>query len=484
MTKPITEMPFDGEDPILPLQYDVDKGVPGGAGGGPSRRLVFGIAAIAIFMTTVDLTIVATALPAIHRDLRASINWAGWSLTIYGLGLIVALPLAGKVGDQFGRRRIFLYSVALFTTSSLLCGFSTDIYMLIVFRALQAFGGGAFSPSAAGLVADHFGKDRDRGIGMFGTVAAAGQLVGPALGGLIVGYLSWRWIFFVNIPIGIALFFLIVKFIPESRLLARAKIDVRGLLLVALFILSLIFAITSLGSGKTNVYDPIFLAPAVFALSMLYMFFRHTNRTESPFIPMELLSGKGFAVLNVENLLFGIVAFGVASLVPLYAEQRYLLPALGAGSLLTARAVGMIAVGTFATFALRRTGYRPPMIVGLVFMAAGTLLMSVAPRWGISPYVWLSISAGVTGIGVGSFNPASRNACLQLAPDQVAVITGLRSMFNNIGIIVSVSVVTAILNRSSDPGLTQAHVFWVVGGIILLLMVPLIYRIPEHKGSW
>jgi MFS family permease len=117
-------------------------------------------------------------------------------------------------------------------------------------------------------------------------------------------------------------------------------------------------------------------------------------------------------------------------------------------------------------------------------MASGTLLMSVAPRWGIGPYVWLSVSAGIIGIGVGSFNPASRNACLQLAPDQVAAITGLRSMFNYIGIIFSVSVVTAILNRSSDPGIAQAHIFWVVAGIILVVMMPLIYRIPEHKGSW
>src|SRR5580698_5900231 len=118
----------------------------------PPRQLVFAIVAIALFMCSVDLTIVATALPAIHRGLRASINWVGWTITIYGLATVVALPIAGKFSLQFGRRRVFLGAVALFTIASLVCGFATDIYILIVFRAIQAIGGGSFQPSAAGLI--------------------------------------------------------------------------------------------------------------------------------------------------------------------------------------------------------------------------------------------------------------------------------------------------------------------------------------------
>jgi len=128
-----------------------------------------------MFMVSVDATVVATALPAIHRGLGATINWAGWTITIYGLGMVVTLPIAGRLSDQFGRRRIILLGIGIFTVSSLACGFSTDIYVLIVFRAAQAIGGGALPPSAAGLVADHFGKDRDRALGMFGSFAAGGK---------------------------------------------------------------------------------------------------------------------------------------------------------------------------------------------------------------------------------------------------------------------------------------------------------------------
>jgi EmrB/QacA subfamily drug resistance transporter len=450
----------------------------------PPRQLVFAIVATALFMVSVDLTIVATALQAIHRGLGASINWVGWTITIYGLATVVALPIAGKFSLQFGRRRVFLCGIILFTAASLLCGFATDIYVLIAFRALQAIGGGALQPSAAGLIADHFGKDRDRGIGMFGAVSSAGQVVGPILGGLLVGFLSWRWIFFVNVPIGVVLVAMTFRYIPDAGGQAAEKTDFIGLLLMASTVLATIFGITSLGNGRTQIDDPIFLVPELCAVVLLALFVRHTRRAAAPFIPVRLLVGKGFAVMNWVNLFHGVVTFGIASLVPLYAEQRYHLAALSAGTLLTARAVGMIVVGTAAAFALRRTGYRMPMLLGFSVVALGTLLMSVSPRWGVSPYVWLSVSVGIAGLGLGAVNPAASNACLQLAPDQAAAITGLRVMFINLGVIFSVSVTTAILNRSATPGLAQAHVFWAAAAVVFLIMVPLVLRVPEHKGGW
>ena len=436
-------------------------------------------------MTSVDLTIVATALPTIHKSLRASINWVGWTITIYGLFTVIALPVAGKLSIELGRRRVFLYGIGLFTTASLACGFATEIYMLIVFRALQAIGGGALQPSAAGLIADHFGKNRDRGIAMFGTVASSGQIVGPILGGLLVGYLSWRWIFFVNIPLGFGLFCVTLRGIPESPPRVSEKTDVRGLLLTATFVLTAIFGITSLGSGHTSIDDPSFLVPEAAAITLLLLFIRHTRRTPAPFIPIRLLTGKGFAVMNTLNLLQGAMTFGVASLIPLYAEQRYHLAALSAGTLLTSRAVGAVLSGAIAVLALRRTGYRLPMVVGLSVVVLGTLLMSIAPRWGTGPFLWLSLCVAIIGLGIGAINPAASNASMQLAPELVTAITGLRSMFLNLGVVISVSVVTAILNRSANPGIAEAHVFWFVCAIIVVVMLPLIIsRVPEHKGTW
>jgi EmrB/QacA subfamily drug resistance transporter len=451
---------------------------------GSPRRLIFGIVAVGLFMSSVDSTIVATALPAIHESLHATINWAGWTITIYSLGMVIVLPISGKISDELGRRRVFFCAVTVFTIASLLCGLSTSIYMLVAFRALQAVGGGAIQPSAAGIVAEHFGRDRDRAIGLFGTIASGGQVIGPVVGGILVGYLSWRWIFFVNVPIGIALLGALVKFVPDSPRTARSRTDIRGLFLVGLFVLAANFGITSIGNRNTAFYDPVFLVPEAIALVALCAFIRHTRRSAEPFIPMRLLRARGFAVMNSLNLLWGVVGFGLASLAPLYAEDRYHLAPLSAGTLLAARGVGAIVVGAAAAMALRRTGYRIPLAVGFIVVAIGSVAMAISPELGLSPYVWLSIGAGLTGLGNGMANPASRNACLQVAPNEVAAITGLRQMFVFMGIIFSVSTVTAILNRSAHPGLAQAHILWVAAGVLLFVMVPLVFRVPDHKGSW
>lgn len=463
-----------------------DSGAPAGRGL-PARRVVFAIVALALFMSTVDATIVATALPSIHRSLHTPLSWTAWTITIYGLGMVIALPVAGRLSDQFGRRRVFLVGIVIFTVASLLCGFSSDIYVLIVFRALQAIGGGAFQPSAVGLVSDHFGRDRDRAVGMFGTIGSTGSVVGPVAGGVLVGFLSWRWIFFVNVPIGVILLALTFRYIPESSFHDRRRIDALGLLLTGLFVLAAIISITSLGNGRTAIDDPVVVVPALFAVVMLYASISHSIRAAEPFIPIRLLWGRGFSAMNLENFLMGATGFGAASLVPLYAEDRYGFRPLDAGTLLTSRAIGMLAIGTFAVFTLRRTGYRLPLIVGFSLVALGLLLISIAPRWGVSPYIWLSASAGIAGLGTGATSPSMRNASLQLSPENAAAITGLRSMFINLGVIFGVSIATAILSRSPNlaaAATAQAHIYWVIIGVIAFVMIPLVYRVPEHKGAW
>ncbi|MBO0833741.1 MAG: MFS transporter, partial [Actinobacteria bacterium] len=130
-------------------------------------------------MVSVDQTIVATALPSIQRDLHSQVNWSSWTITVYALGQVLVMPLAGKFGDQYGRKKIFLGAVVLFTVASLCCGLANNIYLLIVLRAIQALGGGAFMPSATGIIADRFGSGRDRALGLFSSIFPMGGIVGP-----------------------------------------------------------------------------------------------------------------------------------------------------------------------------------------------------------------------------------------------------------------------------------------------------------------
>src|SRR5487761_545607 len=448
------------------------------------RRLVFAIVSIGLFMASIDQTIVATALPAIEKELHATINWSAWTSSIYALGQVIAMPMAGKISDMYGRKKVFMISAAIFTLSSLCCGFAPNIAVLLLARFIQALGGGAFMPSATGIVSDHFGEQRDRAVGMFTSIFPIGGIVGPILGGLFVSYWSWRGIFLVNVPIGVLLIALTVRFIPASATRPSSRIDITGILLLAGLIAAGMFGISYLGSGDVPFYSPVFLGCLACAFVLGYLFVRHSRTDPAPFVPYRLLRGRGFGIMNLINYLYGAAALGVAARVPLYATDRYGVSALASGTLLTARAIGMIAVAGVAAMALRRTGYRWPMILGFVVLAGGLVMLAVSAA--ISPYVWLAIGAGVTGFGMGLSVPASNNASLQLAPDQVAAIAGLRGMFRQSGAITAVSVTTAVIARSGSTvagAVVQSHVFLVFAALLLLIL-PLVRLVPEHRGSW
>jgi EmrB/QacA subfamily drug resistance transporter len=445
----------------------------------PRRHLVFAVVAMALFMASMDQTIVATALNAIQSDLGAELAWSGWTITVYSLGQIIAMPLAGKLGDHFGRKKVFLTAAVVFTSASLACGLAGNIYVLVALRAVQALGGGAFLPSATGIIADHYGPSRDRAVGMFTSIFPIGGILGPILGGVFVTYSSWRTIFFVNVPIGILLLVLGWRLIAETAPKPAERIDVRGLLLLAATMLTAMYGMTNLDDGWTS---PWFLAPILTAALLGWLFVRHTVRTQAPFIPLRLLRGKGFASMNVLNLLFGGAAIGFGALVPLYAEERFHLDPLAAGTVLTARGVGVICVAALAVLTLRRIGSRIPMTVGFCLIVTGFALMAFPPP-NVNGYLWLMIAAGITGIGMGVSVPASNNAGLQLAPDQIASIAGLRGMFRQSGSIIAVSVMTAVATTSTNPAMAQAHGF-VVLSALMLAAVPLIFTIPDHRGNW
>ena len=168
-------------------------------------------------MSSLDGTIVATGLPTLHHALHASINWTVWTMTGYQLGLVVAFPIAGRVADSLGRKRVFVAAAVLFTTSSLLCGLALNIGMLIGLRVTAGGRGAAFMPSASGMVMDAFGEHRQRALGLFSSIFPLGALVGPIVGGIILATWSWRGLFLVNVPIGLTFTLLAWRFLPSSQ---------------------------------------------------------------------------------------------------------------------------------------------------------------------------------------------------------------------------------------------------------------------------
>ncbi len=453
----------------------------------PVRRgMVFTIVALALLMMSIDGTIVATALHSLRNELRTSIDWAGWIITAYSLGFVVVLPLTGKLSEQYGCRRVFLGSVVVFTVASLCCGLADGIYVLVALRALQAAGGAGFTPAATEIIVEHFGRARDRAVGLFGSIFSIGTMIGPIFGGLFVSYWTWRGIFLVNVPIGIAVIVLALRYVPRDRSrdgATRRSMDAIGMALLGGGLLSGMLAVSFLAETESHASSPVLAIPLAIAIVALWMFFRHINRSASPFIAPSLISGPGFGTVNLINALYGGVTSGAVALIPLYASSRYDINALGSGTLLIAQGAAAIIFSIVGAFALRRTGYRRPIYAGGVVIAAGLLLLAFRPQAGIPPYAWLAGSAFLVGAGRGVNNPASRNAGLQLAPQYAPTLAALRTMAMSIGTIVTISMATAILASSHDPGHAQAW-FFAAAAALLVAALPLIARVPEHRGSW
>lgn len=450
------------------------------------RGMVFTIVALALLMMSIDTTIVATALHSLRTGLQTSIDWAGWTITAYSLGFVVILPITGKLSEQYGCRRVFLGSVAAFTIASLCCGLANNIYVLVALRGLQAAGGAGFTPSATEIIVDHFGDARDRAVSLFGSIFSIGAMIGPIFGGLFVSYWTWRGIFLVNVPIGVAVIVLALYYIPRDRSRTREehpRMDIGGMAMLGGGLLSGMLAVSYLTERNTHAWSPAFVILMAIAIVAIWMFFHHINRSAQPFIAPHLISGPGFGTINLINALYGGVTAGVVALVPLYAMNRYGINALNSGTLLIAQGAAAIALSIAAAFALRRTGYRGPLYVGGVVISAGILLLALSPVAGIGPYVWLAGSALLIGIGRGANNPASRNAGLQLAPESSSTLAALRTLCMQIGTIITISIDTAILASSHDPGRVQAWLFALAAGL-LVAALPLIARVPEHRGAW
>src|SRR5579864_2454414 len=224
------------------------------------RHLGFGLAALAVLMASIDGTITVVALPQLTESLNASLSWVGWTLTSYQLVQIVMYPLAGQLSDMFGRRRVFLFCVITFTVASILCGLAPNVGTLIVFRAIQAVGGGGLMPSVIGLIADEYRRHRAQAIGLISSIMPIGSIIGPNLGGFLLENWSWRALFFINIPIGIVLVFGFIFLMPntqDKQVRAKLHVDAIGLVQFVGAILSLMFGMTLIADDVAQATNPL-----------------------------------------------------------------------------------------------------------------------------------------------------------------------------------------------------------------------------------
>jgi MFS family permease len=376
---------------------------------------------------------------------------------------------------------MFQSCVVIFTISSLLCGASNSIVLLVSFRLLQAIGGGGIVPSINGMIVDHYGRYRDRLIGLLLSLHALGSMLGPVLGGVIVTYTSWRVIFLINVPLGIGLVALMAWLLPGDRPRTEVGFGV-DLIATGLFAASLLALMIGLGQVGARGFGSAATVGSL-AASVLFgvAFFAREARTSHPIFAPALFKRRSVVVINGLNVLYGAAAFGAFNLVPLYGQAVFGMQPITAGALVAVRAAALAVLSVITSlFVMQRFGYRRPIAVGFVAIAGG-LAMLALPPYETTAFVWLGLASLMSGIGVGIAGPPSNNAALDLMPDQVASMAGLRIMFRQIGGIVAISTSGAVLTIS-PLGPRALEWMFAVLAVLMVAAIPFVAAIPERTG--
>jgi EmrB/QacA subfamily drug resistance transporter len=442
-----------------------------------SRRIVIlAICSMALLIVGLDSTIVNVALPSIHRSLHPSLAGLQWTVDAYTLVLASLLMLSGSTADRIGRRRTFQCGLALFSLGSLLCGLAPSLGFLVGARALQAIGGSMLSPVAMSIVRNVFVDARERAlaIGVWGAVFGVSMALGPVLGGVLVQAISWRAVFFVNVPIGIVAIALTALFVPESKADHPRRIDPVGQLLVIVALAALTYGIIDAPrAGWASVQTLALFGGS--ALCWLVLVPYELRRRE-PMIEFRFFRSAPFAGASAIAVGMFVGIGGFLFLNTLYLQNVRGLSPLDAGLYTLPMAGAMVVMAPLSGRIVGHRGTRLPLVFGAIAMIVSALLLtSLTPTTSVAV---LFIAYLLFGVGSGLVNPPITNTAVTgMPPSQAGVAAAVASTSRQVGATLGVAVLGALAGTESasalGPGFASATrtSWWVVVGIGVLMLI-------------
>ena len=410
-----------------------------------SRSFIMLGLTLGMLLASLDQTVVGTSLPRIVAVL-GGMELFSWLFTAYMLAQTITIPIAGKMSDRVGRKPIFLAGMVLFMAGSLIAGFSTSMEMLIACRFIQGLGGGALIPVAMATVADLYApQDRGKIQGMLGAVFALSTVIGPFIGGFIVDNWDWDWVFWVNLPVGIfAVIVASFKF-PDLERKETAPVDMLGIITLVGALAPGLLALT--WGGTIYLWtSPMILGMIAFSAIMLVAFIIVERRAADPLLPFTLFRESIFTLGSAGLFIMAVGMFGVIGFLPLFLQAVMGMSATNSGMLTIPLMLGSMATSISSGFLLKRTGYKPWLVVGPPIMAAGMFLLSTLHA-GSDPLeaVFYQI---VVGLGMGAVMSNYIVATQNVMPkSEMGVATSAMSLFRSIGGTVGVTMFGALLNR-------------------------------------
>lgn len=390
----------------------------------PAGRWVMVATALGSGLVLLETTVVNVALPDIGHGLDASLTGLQWSVNAFTLTLSGFILLGGALGDRFGRRRVYLIGLTWFAVASLLCGLAENVEWLVVARALQGIGGALLVPGSLALIQEAFHRaDRYRAVGAWSGLSGVAGAAGPLVGGWLVDVASWRWAFFINVPLAVVVALLLVRYVPESRDVGPPRrFDLAGGLLAAVGLGGVTYALTEASSGGWAV-----AGCALVGVAALGAFLQVERRRRSPMLPLELFASRDFSVANLTSFcVYGAVA-GLFFLLPVQLQVTVGYSPLDAGLALLPSTVLVLLLSARAGALTTRTGPRPLLWGGsLICVAALLLALRIAPGAWYLTDVFPTVV--LIGIGISMITPAISTTVLDAVPEQR---TGTASAVNN-----------------------------------------------------
>jgi EmrB/QacA subfamily drug resistance transporter len=440
------------------------------------QLLILAICCFSLLMVGLDATIVNIALPSIHRSLHASLSGLQWTIDAYTLVIASLLMLSGSTGDRIGRRRVFQTGLVLFSIGSLLCAVAPSLGALIAFRIVQAIGGSMLNPVAMSIIRNVFEdpRERARAIGIWGGVAGLSFALGPIIGGALVDAAGWRWVFLVNLPVGLLALGLTARFVPESRAPRPRRLDPVGQLLVIAMLASLTYAIIEghgAGWGSPEIVS-LFAVAVISAVALVASELRHPE----PLIDVRFFLSAPFAGASLIAICTFAALGGALFLNTLYLQDVRHSSPLHAGLYLLPLALAMLVIAPLSGRFVGSRGSRPSLAVaGVMLVAGGAMFTGITDT--TAPIYILSANL-ILGVGMGFVNPPITTTAVSGMPAaQAGVAAAVASTSRQVGTTLGVAVVGAVLSAGASAAIgagfaTASHAgWWIVTGLGFAVLV-------------
>ncbi|SDL64326.1 drug resistance transporter, EmrB/QacA subfamily [Lentzea albidocapillata subsp. violacea] len=423
------------------------------AGGSRANTVVFTLM-VAVFLSLLDTQIVATALPRMVSEL-GGLDLFAWVTTGYLIGGSAAVPIYGKLGDLFGRKRVFVVSIVVFLVGSLACGLATSMTQLIVFRVIQGIGSGGLFISVLSIIGEMFSpREGARYYGWFSITFGAASLAGPTIGGILTDFAGWRWVFLVNLPIGVVALLVIITMLDLPARITKATIDYAGVILLVLAIVGLNL-LTGWAGSKYAWGSPVILGLAAGSVIAVVLFILSQHRAVDPIMPLRLFRNSTFSIAVTISFIAGFVGLGIVNYLVLWLQTVLSLGVQESGYVLAAMMLGVVVTSYVTTKIIARTGsYRwYPVLSMVVFAVAAVLFATAGPSTGLVPAVVYMLLFGVAGgLNSQALSLAVRNTA---SYQDIGATQGTATMLRQMGTALGVSLFAALMTSRLTTELNE-----------------------------